>query len=602
MKSLQLSRVSIIVWIATLFLAANPSRAQVSLTVTPSVISNTYAGFITLNITGLNSNEQITVQRWLDANSNSVVDANEPLLEAFKMREGSAMVINGITNVSVPYDTNPATNAITTTLNFAPPQTLADITGQQIFRIVSTTGRFSPVSATFTVTNALLPQSVTGTVYSNGVVGLPNALVVALTMPNQNYAGAAVADSNGKYFLTLPVGQYGLIGLYPGYYIDQNLAGYALLTNGVSVTNNLSATNGTGPFVSGTVYDRASSNALGGVFLQLTVSGGSLFAVAFTDTNGNFSAPVTSNNWKIKFEGTQMAHRAYTVPENTATVVDATAGSVSNVDLGLWKANALYYGRFLDQHGAPLANYQLEADDSSNQFKANGFTDANGNYGVAILGTTNSPWYISPSGNNINLEQYIYNSAQNFISTNNVAEENDFFLLPVTAQISGRLTDNAGHPLQNIGISASSNIGTNNFNTDYVDTDTNGSYSFGASSGKWFVYVNASGGHSLASAGYYDPSNWHPVTIPPTNAVVNIVVYPANLPQFGQPSHPPGSQFQFNLYGASGQNYTIQVSTNLVSANWQTLTIISNLQNGPVFIQDFHATNGTRFYRAFEGP
>jgi hypothetical protein len=603
MKAVPVKFILLSIFIVFAWLAGeNACFAQVTLTVSPSVTSNTYPGFITLNITGLTNTEQVIVQRWLDANDNGLIDPGEPMLEAFKIQDGGAMVIGGITNVSVPYDSNPTNGAITTTLNFGPPLTLMDIVGQQIFRVVSPTGRFAPVTATLTVTNAPLPQSVSGVVYSNGVAGLPYAVVVALGTPNQKYAGATVADGGGNYHLTLPTGQYTLIGVYPGYYVDQNLAPSVTLTNGVNATNNLSATNSTGPVIAGQIYDVANSNTLGGVFLQLTLSGGSLFAVAFTDTNGNYSAPVTSNIWKLKLEGTQMAHRAYIIPENNAATVNAALGSVSNVNLALFQGNALYYGRFTDNSGAPLVNYDLGANDSSNQFKADGFTDTNGDYGVAVLNTTNTPWFVGPSSDNISLVNDIINSQQNAISNNIATALNNFFLLPITAQISGQLTDNTGHPISSIGVSAYMSVGATNYNTAFVDTDTNGDYAFGAGNGTWYVFANQFGGHSLASAGLYDPAPYHGVTIPPTNVVVNIVVYPANLPQFGQPVHVSSSQFNFNLYGANNDNYTVQTSTNLASTNWVTLTIISNLPSSPFLIQDFQATNTVRFYRAFQGP
>ena len=578
-------------------------RAQVTLTVTPAVISNTYPGFITLKITGLTNTEQVTIQRWLDTDGSGLASDGKPLLEAFKIRESGAIVVSGITNVSVPYDSDSATDTLTTTLNFGPPLALMDITGQQIYRVTSPSGRFTPASATLLVTNASLPQSVSGTVYSNGVAGLPHAMVVALSQPNNNYAGAAMADSNGHYYLTLPAGRYGLLGLFPGYYVDQTLAGQVTLTNGVQATNDLTATNGFGgPVIAGRVYDATTTtNALGGVMLQASQSGGRLFAIGFTDTNGNFSIPVTSNNWSLKLDGTQLAHRAYIVPENNAASVSTALGSVSNVNLGLLKGNALYYGRFVDAAGAPLVNYDLSANDSIDQFKANGFTDANGNYGVAILNSTNSPWYLSPAANNIGLENFIFNAQQMTIYSA-IIGLNNFFLLPITAQISGRLTDNRGVPLSGISMYAFANVGTNAFITANVDTDTNGNYTLGAASGNWSVFANAAGSHSLADAGYYDP-NSHFVVIPPTNAVVNLAVYPASEPLFGQATRVGSSQFNFNLYGANGQNYTLQMSTNLSSTNnWHTVLVISNLPSSPYLLQDDWATNGAGFFRAFQGP
>src|SRR5256885_5843 len=78
----------------------------VVLTVTPAVVSNTYPGVIMLDITGLTNTEKVTIQKWIDFNGNGAVDAGEFMIDAGKIADGGAMVIGGITNVSVPYDNN----------------------------------------------------------------------------------------------------------------------------------------------------------------------------------------------------------------------------------------------------------------------------------------------------------------------------------------------------------------------------------------------------------------------------------------------------------------------------------------------------------------
>jgi hypothetical protein len=62
-----------------------------------------------------------------------------------------------------------------------------------------------------------------------------------------------------------------------------------------------------------------------------------------------------------------------------------------------------------------------------------------------------------------------------------------------------------------------------------------------------------------------------------------------------------GTQFNFQLSGTAGQNYTVQVSTNLASTNWSTL-LVTNLSASPVFIQDNQASSKQRFYRVKVGP
>ena len=266
------------------------------------------------------------MQTYLDLNSNGVVEANDQFLDVFNITDGGAQVIGGITNVSVPYESNTATGAITTALSFAPP--LENVTGQKIYRVVSNpSGAFTPVTAVLNITNAAQDQFVSGVVYSNGVTALPGAVVVALTLTNQNFVGATITDGSGHYFLTLSPGAYLLIPVLPGYYTDQGHAPAITLTNGMLATNNLSLTNGI-VAISGSVYDAVSSNTLGGVFVPAQSQ--TLFEVGFSDTNGNYTFYGTSNNWKIKVSDERLARRAYLAPQGNALTVDASFGNVTN--------------------------------------------------------------------------------------------------------------------------------------------------------------------------------------------------------------------------------------------------------------------------------
>src|SRR2546426_329092 len=91
-----------------------------TLSITPSSTSNTYGGVLTLQIGGLTNGEQVVIERYLDLNTNGVEDAGEVLLDTFRIADGGVNTIGGVTNVNVPYDSNPASGAITTTLNLAP--------------------------------------------------------------------------------------------------------------------------------------------------------------------------------------------------------------------------------------------------------------------------------------------------------------------------------------------------------------------------------------------------------------------------------------------------------------------------------------------------
>jgi len=83
-----------------------------------SAVSNTYNGTITLQISGLTNGECREDWKFLDANTNGVVDAGDLLVQGFRLTDGQAVVIGGVTNFDVPGDLNATTGAITTTLIF----------------------------------------------------------------------------------------------------------------------------------------------------------------------------------------------------------------------------------------------------------------------------------------------------------------------------------------------------------------------------------------------------------------------------------------------------------------------------------------------------
>src|SRR5580704_5560228 len=104
-----------------LILATFPSQhaaAAVTFSNTPAVTSNTYFGPITLQISGLTNGETVVVQKFLDANTNGIVDAGDWLWQQFTLTDGSASVFtNGailVTNFNVPCDLDGVTNGAIT--------------------------------------------------------------------------------------------------------------------------------------------------------------------------------------------------------------------------------------------------------------------------------------------------------------------------------------------------------------------------------------------------------------------------------------------------------------------------------------------------------
>lgn len=566
--------------------------AQPALSVSPSVISNTYPGVITLAITGVTNGEKVTVQRWLDLNGNGSIDAGEPMMDAFKIADGGAMVIGGVTNLNAPFDGNSTTGAITTALNCPEALVMDNMVGQYVYKVISSGGQ---ATAPFAVTNALLGQSVSGIVYnSDGVTPFPHAVVVAQDQFANDPAGAVVADATGHYFLALRPSSYVLIAGFPDYYYDQNLAPSVILTNGMSVTNNLTLTNGT-VTISGSVYDAGNSNGIGGLLLQL--GSGRLFSVAFTDTNGDYSAAVTPSFWAVQPVKQRLARRAYVEPE-AGFQVDATAGSKTNANIALPKGNALFYGRITDNSGVPFANIELDGGDG-NAYDSKGYSDQNGYFAVAILGDRTNYWNCNANdGKNPILNGYIVNSNDSVTNSPNQATLENFVALPATATISGHVQNNSGTNIIGVALNGFATIGGNNYQTLDGSTDNSGNYSLAVASGQWSVQFQ-NGGHdsgSLNVQGYVDISTPHLVNIPPTNAVLNLTVYPIGTPFITSPQLFGSRQFGFIINGATNVTYSVQVSTNLASTNWSSLFSLQ-LTNSAFPVVDVNATNSARFYR-----
>ena len=576
------------------------SFAQQTLTVSPASTSNNYTGVITLNITGLTNGEKVSIERWLDLNANGTIDPGEPLMDAFKIADNDLTnnLIGGVMDINVPWDTNSTNGSITTSLNFAGNMAIENMVGHFIYRLVSPTGRFAPVTALFTVTNAALTQSVSGIIYSNGLTPLPYAVVVAQDQQAGNPVGSAVSDSSGHFFLTLPPSTYSLIAGFPNYYMDQTTSPSIVLSNSMAATNNLSLSNGT-VTLSGSVYNATNSSGVSGALL--TLSSGKLFAISFTDTNGNYSAAVTPSMWTVQPTKERLARRAFVLPRIT-NQWDTTTNSVSNANIPLPRGTALFYGTITDNSNAPFANVEMDAS-AGNDYSAKGYSDPNGNYAVAILGgLTNEFWNCAVNdGVGTPVGNYVLNQFSSVTVSSNQAVPQNFIALPATARISGRVLDNSNNPVIGVQLYAGAQIGGDNYSSLDGTTDNSGNYTLAVAAGNWNVNFLTGGGDSgnLDVQGYVDLLAPHNVSIPPTNATLNLTVYPIGTPTIGAPQRYSSTQFGFVVNGATNVSYTVQVSPSLTAPSWSTVTSFILFTNSTPVL-DTHATNSPRFYRVLK--
>jgi hypothetical protein len=488
----------------------------VTFTVTPSAVSNTYSGQITLTVSGLASGGTVVVQKFLDLNTNGVIDGSDWLVQQFSLTDGQpGMVIGGIVNSNVPGDTDTTAGQITAKLNFNTGDIGQKFVGKYLFKV---SGNFAPpLTNGFTVTNFPWPQKFTGTVVSNNTsTVVPNAVVFLLTYPNGIGVSGAVANNAGAYSIAAPAGTYELAAVRSNY-----LAAMVTVTlpSGLPVTTNLTMTNATAS-ISGKLVDAANSNlGLPGMFMSASANG--LIGVAFTDTNGNYTLRVQSGQWGIKANDSGLPLHGYLGLQNRTNVAAGTTG----VNIALPKATALIYGSVKDSLGNPMAGIEMYANDQNNNlYEADINTDAGGNYFAGVVGFGgNDSWWVGVSSDS-SPTNYIF--SQETISGNissNTAVLQNFTAVLATNYITGWLKDSQGNPISGVGIWANATIAGVSYQQQ-TDTDNNGNYSLTvANSNSWSVGVNnCSDCSDGLPSGYVPPGN-QTVGIANNNGVANFI-------------------------------------------------------------------------------
>jgi hypothetical protein len=485
---------------SVLFLCQN-LLAAVTFTNTPSAVSNTYNGTITLQIGGLTNTEKVVVQKFLDLNTNGVIDGNDWLVQQFTLQDGTNFVIGGVTNFNVPGDLNATTGAITATLNFQNGDFVQNIVGEYLFKLSSPVGHFAPLTNQFAVTNFPLPQKFTGNVVSNSTsTTLSNAIVLlfppplpAENGPSGGPLAGVVANKAGSYTIPAPAGTY-LLAAFRSNYLA-NFAAAPVVTLGASqtVTTNLTLTNATSS-IAGKFVD-ASNQAVGlpGVMVS-AMSTNNLLAIAFTDTNGNFNIPVTAGTWSVKMDDRGLV-LGYLRLYNKTNVAAGTTG----VTLAFPKATSLIYGSVKDNLGNPFVALDVYSDDhaGSGQYETDGYTDTNGNYVVGVLGVgTADSWYVVANDagqitNYVFSEPAIDQNGGTNISAGQAVQANITGIL-ATNTIRGNVKC-SGTNIVGVGVWASATINGLFYETLGNNTDTNGNYSINVANGTWNVEVNCGG-------------------------------------------------------------------------------------------------------------
>lgn len=456
--------------------------ADVIFTLSESAVSNLFTGTLNLTITGLTDQEPVVLQKFIDANNNGLVDAGEPLVGQFKLVEGQVTKIGGVRNSNVPGDSDGLTNGvITEAFDFSDPTDFAHHIAPYLFRVSSPSGRFPAQVRPFAVTNTPLAQGVTGT-----VSGAPNAFIILLKLSangEELFAGV-LANSSGAFSISCPPGNYLVLATKSGMVTDFGAAPTVTVGAGSSANTTivLSAANQT---ISGTLTNAASGTVLPGVQLRVQSTTG-LFALGYSDTNGQFSIPVTAGTWSPEVEETALNALGYVSPAMLPDI-NTTSGNVAGLVLPFQPATALFYGNFVVGGTATgISAMPFSARIQNNTVSAKGLTDGNGNYALGVLAGT---WSVGPESDALLARGILASQTSTNIAAGQ-ALRLDFASRVVTAHLTGQVVDNFGVPLTNFMLVVQPlPLVRSGAGSYYPSTDAQGNFDVGVSGGTWNIHL-----------------------------------------------------------------------------------------------------------------
>lgn len=554
---------------------------------------------VTLQVAGLQAGETVILRRWLDVNANGSRDGEDLLTFELRLTDNGVPLIAGVTNWSQPFDQDPTTGQLRVVVNYTRPW-LDHTIGTHIWELASPTDRFAAVRQLQQFTNAPLGQEVTGVVRAAGT-NLPAAVVVAIDLVKDgSFVGATLTDANGRFQLQLPPGFYAVVPARPGWVTDLESPFTLGLGPGQSVSAELELLSPTRQ-LSGRLVDVSNpGRALPAVFLQVESDTG-LFAPAWTDGTGAFTAAVRGGAWSVKPASEDLDLHAVLFPQSEGErSFLTTTGSVTGVEIRVVPGNAAFHGRVLDANGQPLVGMRLRVSGQTQGETYDGndpVTDDQGRFTGIVIGGTPSWWMLmldpvlNPRLTNHIASGFRFNQT---VQPGQAIAQN-LRVMEATNQITGTVRDPRGSSVLGIGVFGWADFGGETFYASGMATDPAGRYRMPVSGGPWQVQLSCD---DLRDEGF----NCAPVSAiqpPPGGAVLDFIVFPLPAPGLSTPRKVGSNEFQFEIHGEPFVTYQVQVSSDL--RHWLDLTQVTPGMDGPVFVnttvRDSNATTSPRFYR-----
>lgn len=475
-------------------------------TISPSSIAANSTANVTISVSNLNQGDTVRIRRFLDTNGNGQVDPGEPLVQSFVVTRGQQTSIGGVIDPDIPGDTNVSdTGSLVCHFTITASPEIGRTSGNYVIRVASPTGEFKTINKPFTITQPVYGQSISGQVTSNGSPA-PNAGVIVLS-PNgqhQTYIASAVSNTTGNYSINVPPGNYILVPFLVGYTGSLGAKPFAVTADQTLTGKNISLTPATATMTGQIVDPNLSGSAFQGI--QMFITSGSVggVALATSDSDGVFDAPVTAaSDWDLQVSSFNTNLVGYLPPINDP-MGDTSNTSINtiNFNIPLTAANALVYGNVTDTSGSVIPNVKISGSDNLG-YNPQAYTDLSGNYFLLAVGPASGPpdlWNVNPStDSNPALAGFITPPAQDANLTAGQAVQLNFVAAPVTNFFNGTVTNN-GVPVVGAVIDAGATLNGTSI-TLQATTDSNGNFSIGAGPGEWTLTLDNASAASLNLVG-----------------------------------------------------------------------------------------------------
>lgn len=300
----------------------------------------------------------------------------------------------------------------------------------------------TPVEFNFTITPN--PASIAGNVRNQAGANLANVLIRAFDTEQSIMIDSTITSSNGSYSLGLPVGNYQVSAVRPGYR-SESLS--IPLQNGQNLSAIDFSLDENFAFVQGVIED-PNGDPLEDVLVNLRGVSGSGATVS-TGSDGSYSiSRLTTGSYTLRFTKDDYISRS--------TTIQIRDGQFGEFPFALEIAAGTIAGSILDINGDPIPDAEVFVN-NENGIEFQTISNADGEYNIDNLPpgtyvvTVSSSGYSIPSGIEVVL------SPGNLVATDaNVTD-----LVPNNASVSGVLRNSATNsPLQGVQVSLSGTEGS----------------------------------------------------------------------------------------------------------------------------------------------